>query len=378
MYMGFLPALLPVIALSLGLDYKAVGLLVSIVTLFSQLSQPLFGWLGDLLGRRSLAIIAPAITALSLSFIGLANSYGLLLALLIIGSAGTAAFHPQGAALTGALARRRAGVAMAVFTAGGNVGFGLGAVLIAVVVAALGPARTWITMPVGLTAAVFLTLAVPPTVESPETRSAERAAALRAGWLAPLLILYGVVMLRAATATMFMTFVPMLIDRRGETLLLGGYALFGFSLAGAAGGFVGGRLSELVGRRGITVAGFALTAPALYFFLHADGVLSAVLVFLTGACLFSALPINIVMAQELLPRHASTVSGLIMGFAWGIGGLGATGLGALADHWSVSMGELSGLARALDLIPLVCLAAAALALALPGGTPAAPATEENE
>ncbi|MBN1459490.1 MAG: MFS transporter, partial [Armatimonadetes bacterium] len=166
MYMAFLPALLPVISDNLGLDYKAIGFLVSIVTLFSQLSQPIFGFLGDRLGRRSLAITAPAVTALSVSFIGLAGSYGILLALLIIGSASTSAFHPQGAALTGALARARRGLAMALFTAGGNIGFGIGAVLVAAVVSAFGSSRTWLTLPVGLAAGVLLAQVLPRSVES--------------------------------------------------------------------------------------------------------------------------------------------------------------------------------------------------------------------
>ena len=59
-----------------------------------------------------------------------------------------------------------------------------------------------------------------------------------------------------------------------------------------------------------------------------------------------------------------------MGFAWGMGGLAAPGLGALADHWGLAMGELAGLTRAMDLIPLLPLAGAALALALPETRPA--------
>ncbi|MDH4179301.1 MAG: MFS transporter, partial [Armatimonadota bacterium] len=85
MYMGFLPALLPLIVVNLGLDYKGAGLVVSIVTLTSQLSQPLFGFLGDRTGRRTIAIAAPLVTTLSMTFLGLATSYSLLLALLIVG-----------------------------------------------------------------------------------------------------------------------------------------------------------------------------------------------------------------------------------------------------------------------------------------------------
>ena len=366
MYMGFLPALLPLIVVNLGLDYKGAGLLVSIVTLTSQFSQPLFGFLGDRAGRRTMAIGAPVLTALCMSFVGLASGYGLLLSLLILGSLGTAAFHPQGAALVGTLSRRRGSVAMALFTAGGSFGYGAGSILIALVVTHLGYTRTWLALPIGLAAALFLARAVPRSVESAEHRAAERSAASPERWLLPMIVLYLIVMLRAATATMFATFVPILIEQRGETLVLGGWVLFGFSLAGAAGGILGGRLSETFGRRGITVAGFALTAPALYLFLHASGFPSVLLLFLTGACLLSALPINIVMGQELLPRHASTVSGVIMGVAWGVGGLGAAALGALADHWSASMGELAGLSRAMDLVPLLPLAACLLSVALPG------------
>jgi len=366
MYMGFLPALLPLIVVNLGLDYKGAGLLVSVVTLTSQFSQPIFGFLGDKVGRRAIAIAAPVLTALSMSFLGLATGYGILLSLLILGSIGTAAFHPQGAALVGTLSRRRGSVAMALFTAGGSFGYGAGAILIALVVARLGYTRTWLTLPIGLASALFLARAVPHSVESAERRAAERSAASPERWLLPLIVLYLIVMLRAATATMFATFVPILVEQRGQTLVLGGWVLFGFSLAGAVGGVLGGRLSETLGRRAITVAGFALTAPALYLFLHASGFSSVLLLFATGACLLSALPVNIVMAQALLPRHASMISGVIMGVAWGVGGLGAIALGALADHWSASMGELAGLSRAMDLVPLVPLAACLLSAALPG------------
>lgn len=366
MYMGFPPALLPLIVPRFGLDYTGAGLLIAIMTLTAQFSQPLFGFLGDRVGRRGLAIAAPAVTAISLSLLGLAASYGLLVALLIVGSLSTAAFHPQGAALVGAIARRRPGIAMAAFTAGGNVGFGFGSVLVAIVVQHLGYGRTWLTVPAGIIAAGFLLSSLPRSVESAETRAAERAAALPRHWLFPLVMLYFVVMLRAAISTMVTTFVPLLMRVRGETLVRGGLALFLFAAAGALGGFVGGRLAESWGGRKVTVVGLSLTAPALYLFLHTEGYLAGTLLLLAGGCLFSALPVNIVMGQQLLPRHASTVSGVIMGLAWGVGGLGATALGALADHWKVSLGELAGLAQAMDLVPLLAILAAAFAAALPG------------
>ncbi len=363
MYMGFLPALLPLIVRRLDLTLTGVGLLVSTVTLVSQLSQPLFGYLGDRTGRRVLAIAGPLLTTLSMSWLGLVGSYELLLVTVLLGSIGTAVFHPQGAALAGSLAGRR-GTAMAIFTSGGSVGYGVGPVLVIAIVSLFGLRFTWLSVGIGLAATAFLLASVPRSIGRPAAAEGRPRAAGPRRWLVPLMLLYSVVMLRAGTAILFTTFIPLLMERRGAALILGGWALLGFSLSGAVGGLLGGPLSDRLGRRAVTVGGLALAGPAIFLFLRADGLAAAALLLLSGVCLFSALPVNIVMAQELRPNHASTVSGLVMGFAWGIGGLATTLLGALADRWGTTLGELAGLARAMDLIAVLPIAAALLALAL--------------
>jgi FSR family fosmidomycin resistance protein-like MFS transporter len=365
MYMGFLPALLPVIVDRLGLTYQGAGLLVSVVTLSSQLSQPLFGFASDRLGRRWMAIGGPLLTTVSMSWLGLLSSYEVLLIVLILGSLGSAAHHPSGAALVSDIAGRRASVGMALFAAGGTAGFGLGSLVAAAVVASLGGWSTLLTAPVGLAAVVFLVSAVPRRPGWTGRSERETPHPMSRLWRSQLTALLAVVTLRASAAIMFTTFAPILLRRRGEALVVGGWTVFCFTLAGAAGGLFGSWLAGRVGQRAVTVAGFALGAPALYLFLHTDGIARMALLLVSGACVFLALPVNIVMAQRLLPRHASTASGLVMGSAWGLGGLAATGLGALADNWAVSMGELDGLARAMELIPLVLLAGAVLAFALP-------------
>ena len=44
---------------------------------------------------------------------------------------------------------------------------------------------------------------------------------------------------------------------------------------------------------------------------------------------------NVVLGQELAPRHTSAISSLLMGAAWGIGALLVGPVGALADHASL-------------------------------------------
>jgi FSR family fosmidomycin resistance protein-like MFS transporter len=54
-----------------------------------------------------------------------------------------------------------------------------------------------------------------------------------------------------------------------------------------------------------------------------------------GLLLASAFPAIVVYAQELVPGRIGTVSGLMFGLAFGLGGLGAAGLGLLADRSSI-------------------------------------------
>jgi FSR family fosmidomycin resistance protein-like MFS transporter len=56
-----------------------------------------------------------------------------------------------------------------------------------------------------------------------------------------------------------------------------------------------------------------------------------------GLLLASAFPAIVVYAQELMPGRVGTVSGLMFGLAFGLCGLGAAGLGLLADRTSITL-----------------------------------------
>ncbi len=363
-YMGFLPALLPVLADRLHLSFGLVGSLVTLVTLWTHITQPAIGYGADRIGRRYLVVLGPVITGLAMSCLGLVDSYQGLLLALVIGSLGNALFHPVGASLTGTISRGR-GPAMAIFSAGGNVGYGLGSLLIVLLVARFGLSVTWTMAAFGLLAAVYSWTSLPRAVEATRTPDPETAPRTFA-WLFPLLVLFLVVLLRAAEGTVITTFVPLLFHARGEGLQVGGYALLSYCLAGAAGGLLAGPACVRLGAKWVTILSMAITAPALYLFLHASGVTAAILFWVGSAALFAALPVNLAMAQRLLPRHASTASGVMMGLAWGIGAFSTKFVGQAADRLTVSLGPALGLQRALEYSLLMVLAAAVIGLLLPG------------
>jgi len=79
---------------------------------------------------------------------------------------------------------------------------------------------------------------------------------------------------------------------------------------------------------------------------------------LAGFAVVSTFAITIVFGQELLPGNVGLASGLMLGFAIGMGGVGATLLGYIADLW--------GLPAALNVILLFPVLSLVLALFLPG------------
>ena len=84
---------------------------------------------------------------------------------------------------------------------------------------------------------------------------------------------------------------------------------------------------------------------------------------LFGAILTASFSVSVVLGQAYLPRNAGMASGLIVGFAIGLGGAGVTGLGRVADHW--------GVPAALWISALMPLAAFGLTRLLPAPRDAA-------
>jgi FSR family fosmidomycin resistance protein-like MFS transporter len=112
-----------------------------------------------------------------------------------------------------------------------------------------------------------------------------------------------------------------------------------------------------VGVRRYIVGVFLLATPLAIGFLLVRGVMSFILLGALGFVLVSTFTVSVVLGQAYMPRNPGMASGLIVGFAIGAGGVGATVLGWVADH--------QGLMSALWISALMPLAGFVVALFLP-------------
>ena len=335
-YSNFLGPLLPLLIAKLNLTMAQAGWLATILVFSSSFTQPLYGYISDRYSTRSFAVFSPLITAVFMSCLGLAPSYGVLSALLLLGGVGIASFHPQGAAITAGSGSGRKGLRMSIFVTAGTLGYALGPLLIMLVVAHYGLERSYLVIFPGLAAFGLLYFFVPATHLPTKTlpRQASMRDAMKDTWR-PLLILYWLVVIRSAMQMCFVSFLPLYFHQHGLGDTQAARITSIFLFAGALGGFSGGTLTDRFGGKHVISLSMLLSTPCFTAFLLSQGLAANLWLSLGGVVLFSTIPVNVVMAQELIPANASVAAALTMGFAWGMGGLAVPLIGKIADLTSL-------------------------------------------
>src|SRR5436190_13559410 len=127
---GSIPALLPFLIARDHLSYAAASALVLAATVSSSVVQPLFGHVSDRLSLPWLMPLGPALGGLGVALAGIAPSYGLTFAAIVLSGLGVAAFHPEGSRFANYVSGTRRASGMSLFSVGGNIGFALGPVLV--------------------------------------------------------------------------------------------------------------------------------------------------------------------------------------------------------------------------------------------------------
>lgn len=339
-YASFFAPLLPLLIKRLDLSLAMAGLLGTARILISSLAQPGLGLLVDRMQRPLLVVVGPLLTICAMSLIGRVGTFEQLILLMLVSGLGTALFHPAAAALVATGGGNKRGLVMAFFSAGGTLGGALAPLLIVTVVGLFGIESTpWLLLP-GLLLLLWVAISLRRILPARERVTTVEKQAIVSR---PLLLLWSVIVLRSMAAISFANFLAVLVVQRGGSTFVGGAAISVFLFSGALGGFIAGNLSDRLGRKAIILVTLVLATPSLLLFLYGPHSLSLVVIAVAGLFIFSSTPVGVVAAQELLPGKTGLVSGLVMGLAWGVGGLVLTPIGWLADRFSL-VSVLTGVA----------------------------------
>ncbi|HLY49044.1 MAG TPA: MFS transporter, partial [Solirubrobacteraceae bacterium] len=154
---GAVPALLVPVIQAQHITIAAAEGLVLAATISSSVIQPLFGHLSDQRSLPWLMPLGPGLGGLGIALAGLAPTYWLTFAAIVLSGLGVASFHPEGSRFANYVSGHRRASGMSLFSVGGNLGFALGPVIVTPLVIAFGLHGTvFVLIPTWLMAAVLI------------------------------------------------------------------------------------------------------------------------------------------------------------------------------------------------------------------------------
>jgi FSR family fosmidomycin resistance protein-like MFS transporter len=329
---NYLPAVLPVILIALHIRLALVGVVMSAL-LIGQALQPLCGWIADRVGGRAFVITGVTLSTVAGALVGIAPGYFSLLGVLLLVGMGSALFHPQALAAVREMATRRQGLYISTFLIGGELGRGLWPMAAALVVEYLGlRALLLLALPTLLT--LPLMMHELPRLPPQSSDLSVRRARLNANfWPMTTLVAYSST--RAVVMYSLTTFLPLLWKQEGGSLVGGAGLITTLLTVGVIGNLAGGHLSDHFSRKSVVIGATALSAAFLAFYLMSGGLARWLILGGLGIMIFSTFPLQILIAQDLLPDNRALGSGLALGFSNGIGAAAMMPLGPLAAHWSI-------------------------------------------
>jgi FSR family fosmidomycin resistance protein-like MFS transporter len=353
LYQSFITPLLPLFVENFALTLTQVGIITGISRFLAFVVQPSAGYVADHYQTRFFVLGGPLLSILFIPLLGVAPSFFSLIVLASLGSIGSSMFHPTCAGMVSSHSGRHIGFSMSIFGLGGTLSFAVGPLLITSFVGAFGLRAMPFTMVFGLAAMIYLFFTVPvPVSEGLKNQGFLGSIREVLGPVWKSIVLIWIVMtLRSFVGQSFFTFLPILYAEQGYSLVTIGGVISLLVVAGAISGLLAGHFSDVIGYKPIFYVTHGLATPSLILVLYLSGAWLYVAIFLTGFFIMATLPLGVAMAQTLAPKGKSMVASLMMGLAFGTGGMLTPITGKLADTYS-----LPTILTIISIIPLLTVA----------------------
>lgn len=343
---GALPIILTFLQPVLALSQLQVGMVMLSFNLSSSVIQPAFGIFSDRFNAAWLIPLGCFLAGLGMSLTGFVTGYHILMAATLLSGLGVAAYHPEGSKYSRFASGKQKATGMSLYAVGGNFGFAAGPVLAALFLGIAGLKGTTGFFVLNGIMALLLLLYLPSItatdtsgrllgpINNDDQPPRKKGLSISTGVVISILLLVFVIIMRSWVHFGLVTFLPqyyVLHLQHSNTYAASMVTLYLFS--GALGTLVGGPLADRWGLKNVVITSMAIMIPLLYLFPHTQGVWSMVVVAAAGFTLISTFAVTVVLGQELLPNNIGLAAGLTLGLGIGMGGVGATLLGWVADTW---------------------------------------------
>lgn len=311
-YSGFLAPLLPMLIQKLSLSLTEAGLLSTVMQL-PALMNPYIGLLADRVSVRYFVILAPMLTAVPMSLIGLAPSYGVLLLLLFAAGVSVSLFHVPSPVMIARLAGSKKGRGMSFYMTGGELARAVGPLAAVGAVSLWGLEGFYPVMLVGIVVSAWLYWRLRDVKLM--SRNLKKKPRLKQTWVQTrhiMIPLMAILVLRGFMHASMTAFLPTFVQMESGNLWLAGASLTLFEIAGVAGVMTAGSLSDYFGRRRMLFYALVCAPFGLLLFVFSGDYIRIAMLLLTGFTLLATTPVMLALVQEHAGDSPAAANGLFM------------------------------------------------------------------
>ncbi|MBN1884788.1 MAG: MFS transporter [Candidatus Krumholzibacteriota bacterium] len=330
---AFLAPVLPLLIDRFGLTVFMAGLL-DVVRRIPALANPFLGLVADRICIRWFIIIAPGLTAVAMSFLGLAPAYAVLVILLLVAGVSSAVFHVTAPVMMRHVSTGRIGRGMSFYMLGGELARTLGPLAILGAVSLWGLEGSWRLAPVGAAASGMLWYALRDVSMAPKRLAkTDDGAKETLRRLAPFFVsVTGIFLCRAAMKSALTIYLPTYLTSRGASLWIAGISLAVLQFSGAAGTFLAGIVSDRIGRKRTLLAISAVNPFLMWLFIVVDGRFAIPVLVVTGFFVFASGPVLLALVHDIDSKRMSLINGVYMTLNFMLTSLTVLAVGFAADR----------------------------------------------
>ena len=354
-YTAFLAPILPLLIEKLSLSYSMAGFLILLLRIPAIIS-PWIGLYADKMSTRYFVIFAPAITAVSMSFIGNAPSYLILCIILLIAGLSSAVYHVPSPVMISNLSGNRVGAGMSFYMLGGELARTIGPLIILSAVSIWGLEGSFRVIFIGLAASILLFLQIRhiPVRQNPNNLQKSPTIMLVLRKQKDVFIVSSALVLSKSFMILTLSsFLPTYMTNKGASIWLAGIALSVIELAGAAGTFLSGSLSDIIGRRNMLLITTLLAPVFMIIFVYSSGWILFPILIIMGLLVFAVSPVVMAYVLENEKEYPATANSIFMAINFGVGSIVAMFIGFLGDSIDLDMTYIASALLSLVGLPFI-------------------------
>ncbi len=319
-YTAFLAPLLPLLIDKFHLSLFYAGFM-ELALRGPSLLNPIVGVIADRVSIRYCIIVAPAISALFMSLLGVAPYFPIVLILLLATGINATFYHVPSPVLIKKIAPKKTGAGMSLFMFGGECARTVGPLLITTAISLWGLEGSWRVMPIGMVASLLLYWKLKDLSIDTHTHSSDKTSGVRSTikqYVPLLAIISFYVACRGGIKSGMVLYLAKYIANQDGSLWLQGIAISTVQFGGALGTLLAGFVSDRIGKyTTLLIAGIA-NPLCMWLFLFSPSSFMIPVLIVMGFFLFAPSPVMLALIQDVSSNRPALLNSLYMTLSFGI------------------------------------------------------------